>query len=330
MMAPRPRSAVLYLLGGITAVLLLLKTSHAQFISGHPQIWLAGVDSVVRSETGRQPADYAALFSDSAPWQNAAGEISVFKVSKQFILRAPRALLVRAVRFLAEHRIALAVESGIVASDGGCGSGVEGYNTIGEAKATIARLNDVGARLDYLALDEPWWFGHVYDGQKACRYTTMETAQRIEPEIRLFRAAFPGIAIGDIEPLGNPKVEDWPQALRSWLIAYRAVIGSYPAFLDLDIQWKANWKPLLPRVVEMLHSSSIPLGIIYDGNPTDESGAAWTRHAEERAREIELTMGITPQAAVIQTWMRHPEYMMPETKTGTMTNLVDRYVALHR
>ena len=43
--------------------------------------------------------------------------------------------------------------------------------------------------------------------------------------------------------------------------------------------------------------------------------------------EVEADPSAAPDQVIIQSWMRHPEYNLPETQPGTMTSLVDRYLA---
>jgi hypothetical protein len=112
-----------------------------------------------------------------------------------------------------------------------------------------------------------------------------------------------------------------------WADAYRGAAGVPLAFLQADVQWDGPWRDQLTDLRARLLKQSIKFGIIYNGDVDDQTGLAWTRHTEQRFAEIEAAPALIPDQAVLQTWMAHPTHMLPETQPGTMTWLVNRYVA---
>jgi len=82
----------------------------------------------------------------------------------------------------------------------------------------------------------------------------------------------------------------------------------------------------LTQVQSYLHGQGIPFGIIYNGD-FDESAVQWTTAAEQRFSNFETNPLTVPDHAIIQSWLPQPLYALPETQAGTMTYLVDRYMA---
>jgi len=84
--------------------------------------------------------------------------------------------------------------------------------------------------------------------------------------------------------------------------------------------------PNCPKLKSRLHAAGIPLGIIYNGDGQAQSGIGWTRQSEERFRNAENGARLIPDQALLQSWTRQPDDMLPEDKPGTMTWLVNQYV----
>jgi hypothetical protein len=45
-----------------------------------------------------------------------------------------------------------------------CGANVEGYDSPEETARIAAKIKRAGINLRYIAMDEPLWFGHYYNG----------------------------------------------------------------------------------------------------------------------------------------------------------------------
>ena len=87
---------------------------------------------------------------------------------------------------------------------------------------------------------------------------------------------------------------------------------------------------LLPALKRKLGAEHIEYSLIYDGGgdgrtQTDE---IWTETAARRFRAVEADPQMAPEQAVIQTWVRWPASMLPETQPGTLTNLLLQYLSL--
>jgi hypothetical protein len=293
------------------------------------QLWLSGVDPIVRRVMEPNVrSDYTDLFRPGSPWSRAAANIQVFKTSTQFLTRASDEQLRQMFAFLKEKHIAIATAALMLTAPGMCGQNIEGYSAPGTIEALATRVKRLGGELSYMAMDEPLWFGHRYNGPRACRSSIADVAKDVARRVAAIRRIFPNVQVGDIEPFavrGQPV--DWLDEIAQWIAAYRAATGENLAFFHVDMDWHQDWRAQLPGLVPVLKAARIKFGIIYDGDPDDTSGIAWTRHAEERFAAVEADAALVPDQAILQTWMRHPAHMLPETQPGTMTWLVNRYAA---
>jgi hypothetical protein len=306
----------------------------AVFLSNAAQatdVWLAGTDPVVRrtSYKDEQPTDYMQLFEDNAPWTNAAKNTKAFKTTTQFVVGATDEQLSKMFANLKKRKISFAMETLMLpVGDNGCGKGIEGYLDPNGLQSVIERIRRLGGELRYVAMDEPLWFGHTSNQPNACHSSIESIARNVAFRVSVIRKVFPEVAIGDIEPVDSPaQPNDWMDEISQWAEAYRKANGTPLLFFDADVTWSGSWKPQIKSLAERLHTAGISFGMIYDGDATDQSGVAWTTHAEERFTQVESDPSIRPQRAILQSWTLQPTHMLPETEPGTMTYLVNRYLS---
>ena len=189
------------------------------------------------------------------------------------------------------------------------------------------RIRLTGGDLRYLAMDEPLWFGHQFTGPSACRTPVDELAREVATNVAIYRSVFPAVQVGDIEPFGSANSAGWTDQIMGWSQAYEHAVGRPLAFFHVDVNWNGPWRSQLALLVPRLHAVGLKFGIIYNGDRADQTSLAWTQHAEQRFAAIEAESTLTPEQAILQTWMPHPSRMLPETRPGTMTWLVNRYLA---
>jgi hypothetical protein len=294
---------------------------------GAADIWLAGIDPFIRHVMAPESSsDYPDLFHEHAPWPQAAKEVAVFKTTTQNLTNAPEAELRRMIQDLRRRHIALGFEALMLPQGDKCGSGVEGYSYPGAIAEAAGRVKRLGGILRYAAMDDPLWFAHQANGPNTCHSSIEEAARQIAVNVRALRGIFPAIRIGDIEPVANPGAPpDWIDEILQFAAAYRAASGSPLDFVHADVSWGGGWSTALPMLARRLHADGVRFGIIYNGDEQDDQDIAWTTHAEQRFTEVEGELGLEPDTAVLQTWMRYPQRMLPESTAGTMTNLVIRY-----
>jgi hypothetical protein len=292
-------------------------------VSAEPQVWFAALDPVLRPEVGYGGSpQYMELFSPRAPWERAASHVGVIKVYGQWIDHASDADLQRQFADLKRRGIALALEFGAMSAER-CGMGVEGYGGQGILEAA-RRIQRNGGVLSYLAMDEPLYFGSIYDGKNACHWTPEQAAASAVPNLKALRTLFPQVKIGDIEPVGEPTLEITSDRYRRGIRAFHA-LGVPLAFFHADVSW---WTPSYPEKLSALHklvaSEHIAFGVIYNGNAEDPSDAAWLQSAESHMADVERILG-TPEQVIFQSWNSYPKKLLPESAPDAFTHLIDLY-----
>ena len=296
-------------------------------LAASPEIWFGADDPFMRAVKGRPPNDYLDLFTGDGLWGR---DVKVIKIAMQFANHGSDEDLSAVIRFASHHGVKLAMEGLMLVSAGPCGSRVEGYDGPKSVEKAAQRIHSLGGRLSYIAMDEPLYYGHVYSGPRGCHTPISDVATQVATRVQHLKQLFPGVQVGDIEPIGSPPTFSWTEPLREWFAAYRAATGVPLAFLHGDINWqRENWPQDLQVALRLSHEFSARFGIIYDGNPADPNGLTWTNNAVAHATYIERNLGLTPDDAVIQSWMPYPGQMLPPSTPGTLTNLVRRYDQLH-
>jgi hypothetical protein len=295
------------------------------------QVWFSGVDPVVAADrlAGNKNAtansganDFMDLFQPNAPWSKAAASIQVFKVTTQFLQRAPDAQLSAMIHDLQRRHIALAFEAEILVATVKCGNGMPGYTTTKVIQKVADRVTQLGGRIDYVAFDEPMAWGHfAHREPTACAYTAEEVVQNMAPNIRVLKAAFPSVVFGDIEPVSDSTPGRLTDILE-FARLFQQQTGERLAFLQADLIWQNSWQSQLTGWKQRLHAAGISYGVVIDGDPGDKTDLQWTQHAIERYRTIATNPAVKPDNFIIQSWQPRPTGFLPENKPGTLTSVV--------
>ena len=266
--------------------------------------------------------DFMDLFSPDAPWQSAARHIQVFKLYGEWVLgTATDDQLKRVVADLRRRGIALGVEGGPLKANA-CGAGVEGF-----ARPQWARIADqiktAGGTIDYVDMDEPYYYAHFYRGPQACHWSTEAVAREIGDFIRQLREQFPDVVVGEAEPLAGQADAG---AYRAWMDAFKEANGFALPFLHMDVDWRRRaWPQEVRSIEEHGKNAGVAVGIIYNGNEADPSDAIWLANAGERVKRYELDAGSHPDHVLFQSWHDKPDHLLPETTEFTFAHFIDRY-----
>ncbi len=275
-------------------------------------------------------SDFARMFGPDAPWQRAAERTKVIKLGTMFAFRAPDELLAPMLADLKRRNIALAIEGLMLTGSpppDSCGRGIEGYTGPTTLLQAVEKIKRLGGELRFIAMDEPLYFGHFYQGLNACRTPLDQLAKQVADRIRQLRQVFPNLAVGDIEPFGGPQRAGWNDLLMQWAEVYRTALGEPMPFLHLDVQWQHPYRAQMRDLAGRLRKAGIRMGIIYNGDTTD-TAAQWTARATDRFVEVEADPALVPDQAIFQIWSNpKPPLNLPDTDPTTMTGLVSRYAA---
>jgi hypothetical protein len=271
--------------------------------------------------------DFFALFGAGAPWDAAAAHIQVFKMYEQ-IMAFPDASLRAMFADLRRRHIALALEFGplLVTT---CGGG-EGFRS-DRGLQTAQRIHDLGGVLQYVAFDEPYFFGAIADGTNACHYTPDEVAANAKQSVDTLRTVFPDLVVGDIEVIpadatvvsGGTPDTSWLDGYQRWVDAWQRVTGEPLAFFDFDVAIDGDWRGSVEAMRRALKIRSVPFGLIYVGE--GNSDAEWVASAAQFASDYENKGGTVPDRRIFQSWIRFPTHALPETDPSTFTYAINRY-----
>lgn len=266
--------------------------------------------------------DYYDLFEPDARWPRAAGHVQVFKVPGTWVhYYSTDEELRTVVNGVAERGMALALELGPLTVTAECDQG-EGFGGHYELDA-VRRIHRVGGRVDVVALDEPYAFGHVETTPNPCHYPPERVAQEIADFVRALRKIAPDVVVGDIEPMWTDITAD---DLATWLDTYRHVAGEPFAFLHLDADWsRHDWPEAFLATEQAARERGVPIGVIYNGSEA-QTDAEWNGLAMDRAYSLEQVTGGRPDHVIFQSWFDHPDRVLPETDPTTFTGLVNRYL----
>ena len=210
-----------------------------------------------------------------------------------------------------------------------CGWGIEGYNGTGAANVSN-RISKLGGTLAYVVADEPLFFGHDYNGANACRADISDLARQAAQTANIFRSFFPNIKIAEAEPIGNFWNPKWLDEISEFLNAFEQAYGSPFVFFAVDISWQLPWKERALKIANYLQMMHMPIGVFYNGNPTEQSDERWVAQAKEHYKQFEALIGRRPDYAMIQTWLAHPTRILPETAQDALSNVLADYVDRHQ
>jgi hypothetical protein len=292
-----------------------------------PWIWFAPLPPMPTGP-GRQftgSDDFLDLFTETAPWTEAASGLQVFKLYGEWVAyHATPEELRQVVADLRRRGLALAVEVGPLEASAECGSGVESFAGVDEGRRIIQRIDQAGGTIQILALDEPYFFAHVYDGPHACQWPTEQVALGVDHYVQAMRALLPDLVIGDTEPLAG---EADASAYQDWLRTFRDVNGYDLAFLHMDIDWsRPGWPEEVLAIEDFGRGFGVPVGIIYTGNPQDSTDEAWLSIAGERVKRYGQETGGRPAHILFQSWNDKPDRALPDSEPYTFTGLVRTYL----
>lgn len=299
----------------LAIVLTLLSAAPAR-----ADVWLAAVDSYSQP-TNPAGSEFMRLFTPSAEWNAAAAKVQTVKASTQFLHQATDVEVAAVIHGLQSRRIKLGMEGLLLVGSERCGRGVESYGGRGAIQAIADRLKRLGGTISYVAMDEPLWFGNYVTGPKNCHDSVESLAQQMAPNVRALKAAFPAIQFGDIEPI-NAKTVGRIDTILQFARAFKAATGEQIEFVHADIIWQENWRPQVIEWKARLHTEGMRFGVIFNGDPQDQTDTAWTERAVQRYRDVSGDARTRPDDTVFQSWMPRPTRLLPDTQAGTLTSLV--------
>jgi len=282
---------------------------------------------------GRGSSDFPALFAPGAPWPRSMAKTSVFGLYAGWITAAGDPELQAVVAFLNLHNMGIEIEAPALQALSTCGSGVEGYAPFGQSLhdftlAYLQRLRALGAKLLYVKVDEPFYFGSVVNDPRSCHFPVSDVASQVGQFSQLVKTVYPEAAIGDVEPIvAGPYAPDVVTAIGQWHDTYLQVAGAPFPFFFADIDFSnGEWPTIVKSLETGARRRSMRFGIIYTGDAQDISDDEWTGKAVARFQTYQGASGGRPDYVLFQSWESHPTLCLPENGPATFTSVLDAYI----
>lgn len=287
-------------------------------------IWFAPADNLPRQ--GRiYVSDFMEMFERDARWQEAASRVNVFVIGEQFADRGPPEELRKIFQFLRERKISLALGLGVLPGIG-CGYGIEGMISPGNATRISQRIRGLGGDVAYLVMDEPLYYGHYYDKSTvACRYAIRDVARGVAASIKEIRAIFPRIQVGDAEPLSALPASSWSNDLKEWLREYEEASARPLDFFQVELLWHQSWDQQVRDFQEILSKRAVKFGLMINANEPQLSDGSWIKEAEGNISAMESVLKERPDQLIFISWMIYPSHVLPETSPEALSYLINWY-----
>lgn len=282
---------------------------------------------------GGGSVDFLALFQAKAPWPRVQGRVSVLGMYAGWITAVDDRVLQRVVAFLNAHDMGIEIEAPALQALATCGSGVEGYVPWGQSLhdftlAYLRRLKALDARVLFVKVDEPFFFGSIVGDPRSCHFPVAEVAGAVGQYARLVRTVYPEAAVGDVEPIiAGAYAPDVATALTRWHDTYAAITGAPFPFFFADIDFSNPAWPVLVKALEnRTRRRGMRFGIIYLGDEQDVSDAEWAGKTVARFQSYQEQHGGRPDYVLFQSWEPHPRRCMPESDPTTFTGVIEIYL----
>ncbi len=271
--------------------------------------------------------DWDELWRSDTEWATALSHVDVYRLHafqiRQYLSDEQLTTL---FAFLREHGIALMFETEPLAPPDltQCAQ-TESFEGIYDIEMA-QRIKELGGKIDMVAVEEPYHFGHLLDTPEACQYSVERVVDEVRDHVAAIREIFGDIPVGSIEPIWiSPSTT--PADMAVWLDTYAERAGEPFAFLHVDPDWtRPDWADVAIGIETVADERGVPFGILYNGG-IQADGAAWMQAMAENAAELETAHGGTPQHVSIQSWVDWPDHDLPESDPTALTSGIVRYFA---
>jgi hypothetical protein len=327
------------------AAAMMAGHSVAETINHHedhaPQIWFTPLSWVVSKVTKRidySAHDFPNILRADAPWGHAASRVRVLGMPGNVVWSYPdRAAL---VRFFHDHDFKAAFAFGMLFDDGLCNKRIEGISRehdFAHEAVNIARLwKQAGGELDYIIMDAPLGYGHFLE--PSCTHTIDDVARRAAATLAGIRAYFPDVRVVDAEGPGSLPNGEWLAMMDEWLTAFERHAGRRIDAVALDLHWVDlragnSWQDTSRRSAGFFRERGVRTGLIVNDDQLGP-GVTDANFLDANRRHITDVAnggGLGLNFLLINSWMGHPSYNLPEGDPLAYSSLVNfAHETLHR
>jgi hypothetical protein len=295
-------------------------------------IWFHPAPPVLPPPSYHGSTDFQALFQSNAPWPRAMAHTAVIGLYAGWITTATDQDLEAVVAFLNAHNMGIEIEAPALQAQATCGM-LEGFVPYGQSLhdftlGYLQRLKALGAQVPFVKVDEPFFFGSVVPSPQSCHFAVSEVAAAVGQYAQLVRTVYPNAAVGDVEPIiAGVYTPDVVTAIGTWHDTYKSVTGQPFPFFFADLDYgNGAWPTLVKALEDGAHQRGMPFGIIYIGDPGDTSDQEWASKVVARFHAYQGVSGGRPDYVLFQSWLPHPQFVLPETDPTTFTGVLDAYL----
>ena len=190
-----------------------------------------------------------------------------------------------------------------------------------------AKIKRLGGDLAYVAMDEPLYYGHYPTG--GCQSSIADLASQINQTYVAFRAEFPAVQLGDIEPYFQIPSGSWLSDVSEFFDAIYSATGVPLAFVHDDAAIESSqYQQRTPSFISLVHQKHIPYGLIRDGSGTAQSNIEWVNSAISRISQYNSLGYPTPEQNIFQSWDLYPNIALPPENEGSLTHVIKVYFGI--
>src|SRR5450756_1851711 len=184
------------------AVFGILGLTVLQPLAAHAQqIWMSAGPHINHPAPGWEGirTDSGDMWKPDAPWATVASHVKVVGLVSPNLERVTDSDLKLLLDDLKRRHIALEIGTGLIVRSDRCRSTTEAYVNPGALERIFEKVRRNGGDVDYVAMDEPYFWGHRFSGPTACHESAQAIAKAVAESVRLVRKYFPNARIGDSE-----------------------------------------------------------------------------------------------------------------------------------
>jgi hypothetical protein len=162
-------------------------TARAQNNTAAPQIWVTATSlPVTRNPLWKDiRTDAPDRWKVDAPWQTVASHTQVAKLLAGSIENTKDADLQTVLEDVKRRHFELALEIGPLVRSADCRPKTESYGNPGETEAILQKIRRNGGDLRYIAMDEPFFYGHRDAG--GCHLSAADLALQVAKSVASMR-----------------------------------------------------------------------------------------------------------------------------------------------
>jgi hypothetical protein len=274
-------------------------------------------------------SDFGNLWSDTAPWQNAARKVDVLGIVHEWLLTATDQQILAMVNFAQEHHMKLDLEvEAITQSDPQDCPHIEGFVNSATFPTELATLKRLNVHIDILNMDGPLWNGHYNTIPSSCAVSVSDLVTNVAATLAPIVAQYPDIQVYEIEPVpGFTGFSDWQESLNDFEVGLSTALARPVRGLFLDVTWDTpTWVQPLLAMRQYTQQRNMQFGWFFDATQYARSDAQWLASAAQLFEYVEGTMGIIPDNGIFASWNLYPANNMPDTwPGGGLTSLINEY-----